>query len=181
MDLFADALAQAAAGRRAVFFLGGDEATLAAIRSRLSRECTGVRAGFYAPPYRQRFSRDENPGMVRAVNEFRPDILCVAMTAPKQEKWVEQNRRRLDARVIIYVGAVFGFYGRTVVRPGASIQRSGLEWFFRFLRDPGRLWRRNLISLPRFAVKMAGLAVRGWFDAVASSGSCRHGGRGHEA
>ena len=88
--------------------------------------------------------------MINAVNEFNPDVLFVGMTAPKQEKWVYENRHLINAPVICSIGAVFDFYAGTVKRPGKFWISIGLEWLPRLLREPRRLWRRTFISTPLF-------------------------------
>ena len=88
--------------------------------------------------------------MVEAVNNFKPQILFVGMTAPKQEKWVYTHKSQLDAKIICSIGAVFDFYAGTVKRPGKFWIQLGLEWFPRLLREPKRLWRRNFVSTPLF-------------------------------
>jgi N-acetylglucosaminyldiphosphoundecaprenol N-acetyl-beta-D-mannosaminyltransferase len=88
--------------------------------------------------------------MINAVNKFSPDVLFVGMTAPKQEKWVYENRHRIKTPVICSIGAVFDFYAGTVKRPGKFWISIGLEWLPRLLREPRRLWRRTLISTPLF-------------------------------
>jgi N-acetylglucosaminyldiphosphoundecaprenol N-acetyl-beta-D-mannosaminyltransferase len=72
------------------------------------------------------------------------------MTAPKQEKWVYENQENLNANVIASIGAVFDFYAGTVKRSGKIWIKLGLEWLPRLLRNPNRLWKRNVISTPTF-------------------------------
>ena len=67
-------------------------------------------AGSYSPPFKQDYTGDELDAMVAAINQARPDILWVGMTAPKQEKWIHQNLHRLDVRFAAAIGAVFDFY-----------------------------------------------------------------------
>jgi N-acetylglucosaminyldiphosphoundecaprenol N-acetyl-beta-D-mannosaminyltransferase len=136
---------------RSVFFLGSTEETLSEIRRRFSFDFPNVRvAGTYSPPYSQEFSKAENRSMVEAVNEARPDVLWVGMTAPKQEKWLFRNRGKLMVGVSVAVGAVFDFYSGKVKRSSPVFQRLGLEWLPRLLREPRKLWRRNFISNPNF-------------------------------
>lgn len=138
-------------GNASVFFLGSTPAILQRIRTRMAKDYPAVRvAGVYSPPFREEFSEAEIEDMLTAVNRARPDVLWVGMTAPKQEKWIHRNRARLNVRVIAAVGAVFDFYSRSVERSSPIFQRMGLEWMPRFIREPGRLWRRNLISNPAF-------------------------------
>jgi N-acetylglucosaminyldiphosphoundecaprenol N-acetyl-beta-D-mannosaminyltransferase len=88
--------------------------------------------------------------MIAAINAFKPDILFVGMTAPKQEKWVYAHKAQIDARIICSIGAVFDFYAGTVKRPSAFWINLGLEWLPRLLKEPRRLARRNFISTPAF-------------------------------
>jgi N-acetylglucosaminyldiphosphoundecaprenol N-acetyl-beta-D-mannosaminyltransferase len=132
------------------FYLGSSEATLKKITDRHSRENPNIRVGSYSPPYKAVFSKDENDLMIAAVNNSKTDVLFVGMTAPKQEKWVYENRHLLDVPVICSIGAVFDFYAGTVKRPGNFWINSGLEWLPRLLNEPRRLWRRTIISTPLF-------------------------------
>jgi N-acetylglucosaminyldiphosphoundecaprenol N-acetyl-beta-D-mannosaminyltransferase len=132
------------------FYLGSSEDTLFKIMERLSKEQPDIKAGSFSPPFRTIFDKDDTVSMVNAVNEFDPDVLFVGMTAPKQEKWVHENRHRINAPVICSIGAVFDFYAGTVKRPGKFWISIGLEWLPRLLREPGRLWRRTFISTPLF-------------------------------
>jgi N-acetylglucosaminyldiphosphoundecaprenol N-acetyl-beta-D-mannosaminyltransferase len=136
--------------RGSCFYLGSSGQTLKNIQQRLSLEYPGIRNGCMSPPFREAFSEEENKKMFDAVNEFGPDVLFVGMTAPKQEKWVYQNRDKLNVPLICSIGAVFDFYAGTIKRPGKFWIKLGLEWFPRLLREPKRLWRRNFISNPQF-------------------------------
>jgi len=126
------------------FYLGSSENTLAAIKKRLNGEFPAVRSGFYSPPYKPQFDEADNLGMINAVNAFKPDVLFVGMTAPKQEKWSNEQRDQLNANVICSIGAVFDFYAGTIERPGQFWIKIGLEWFIRLLKEPKRMSRRYL-------------------------------------
>ena len=144
-----------AAGGRRCFFLGSTPENLNRIRDRMTREFPGVEvAGCFSPPYAAQFGADDNRAMIRAVNAARPDVLWVGMTAPKQETWVFAHRDELDARVIGPIGAAFDFFTGSVPRPHPWFLTHGLEWLPRFLRQPGRLWRRNVISNPAFLFRV---------------------------
>ena len=132
------------------FYLGSSPETLQRISERLAAEHPGIRTEFYSPPYSEQFTAEENDAMISAVNAFSPDVLFVGMTAPKQEKWVHEHRESLSVPLICPVGAVFDFYAGTVQRPGELWIRMGLEWLPRLIREPKRLWRRNIISTPLF-------------------------------
>ena len=133
------------------FFLGSTNRVLALITARMTKEFPNIEiCGTLSPPFRAEFSEVENRAMVSAVNVARPDILWVSMTAPKQEKWILQNRDKLQVPFIGAVGAAFDFYAGTKQRSAEFWQRLGLEWLPRFLREPKRLWERNMVSMPRF-------------------------------
>lgn len=133
-----------------VFYMGASQETLSKIEKRVQIEYPAVRCKSYSPPYKPAFSNEDNQKIFEAINAFDPDILFVGMTAPKQEKWVYENREYLNVNVICSIGAVFDFYAGTVQRPGPVWQKLGLEWLPRFLKEPRRLARRNLISTPTF-------------------------------
>jgi N-acetylglucosaminyldiphosphoundecaprenol N-acetyl-beta-D-mannosaminyltransferase len=132
------------------FYMGAGENTLLKIKNRLKKEYPNIKAKFYSPPYRDKFSDDENREMIDAVNLFKPDVLFVGMTAPKQEKWIYLNNDLIDAKVFCAIGAVFDFYAGNVTRPSQFWIDIHMEWFPRFLKEPRKLWRRNLISMPLF-------------------------------
>ena len=140
-----------AAGGLSVFFLGASDATLAQIRTRMAQDFPNIRvAGTYSPPFKPTYSEQELDEMISAVNATRPDVLWVGMTAPKQEKWIFENRARLDVHFAAAVGAVFDFYTGNVKRSHPIFLRLGLEWLPRLLQQPRRLWRRMLVSAPIF-------------------------------
>lgn len=143
-------------GGKKVFFLGGTERTLGLISARLARDYPGVElAGTYSPPFKARYSSEELDAMIEAVNAARADVLWVGLTAPKQEKWIYENRSRLEVRVVAAVGAVFDFYAGTVKRSAPLFQKLGLEWLPRLLQQPKRLWRRMFVSAPVFLFHVA--------------------------
>ena len=132
------------------FYLGSSGETLNMIKERIAREHPTVRVGMFSPPFREFFTEEENREMISSVNSFSSDVLFVGMTAPRQEKWVHENREKLNVPLICSVGAVFDFYAGTVQRSGSFWINIGLEWLPRLLREPRRLWRRNFISTPLF-------------------------------
>jgi N-acetylglucosaminyldiphosphoundecaprenol N-acetyl-beta-D-mannosaminyltransferase len=156
------ALAGAAARRPGTrfFFLGASKKVLKRITERLHREFPSINVcGWYAPPFREDFNEAENRWMVEIINDARPDVLWVGMTAPKQEKWIHRNRGDLSVPFIGAIGAAFDFYAGTIRRSPVFWRKLGLEWFHRFLQEPARLWRRNMVSTPRFL----GIVVRELF------------------
>lgn len=126
------------------FYLGSSQNTLEKIESRIYREYPNIRVGTHSPPYKTAFKEEDSEGMRRAVNDFRPDVLFVGMTAPKQEKWSHSQKDLLNARIICSIGAVFDFYAGTVERPNKIWIDLGLEWLGRLLKEPRRMWKRYI-------------------------------------
>lgn len=133
-----------------VFYLGASEETLSKIKIKLSLEYPNLSFEFHSPPFKDKFDMEENLEIINHINKFKPDILFVGMTAPKQEKWVYENNKFLNAQIICSIGAVFDYYAETRNRPSRFWRRLGLEWIVRFAKEPKRLYQRNLISTPKF-------------------------------
>ncbi len=139
------------------YFLGSTEETLHKIRERMSQDFPNITvAGTYSAPFIDEFGEEENLAMIEAVNRVKPDVLWVGMTAPKQEKWIYQNKNKLGVKLIGPIGAVFDFYTGNAKRSSRFFQELGFEWLPRFFREPRRLWRRNLVSNPRFLLRVIG-------------------------
>jgi len=136
------------------FFLGSSEKTLNLIKDKMRVEFPNIEvAGTFSPPFKREFSLAENREMVAAVNRAQPHVLWVGMTAPKQEKWIYQNKDKLDVPFIGAVGAVFDFFAGTKKRSSQWFQDHGYEWFPRLFREFHRLWYRNFISFPKFILR----------------------------
>jgi N-acetylglucosaminyldiphosphoundecaprenol N-acetyl-beta-D-mannosaminyltransferase len=133
-----------------VFYMGSSHSTLHQIQNKIKREFPNIIVGTYSPPYKEFFNHTENERIVTSINEFQPDILFVGMTAPKQEKWVHQHKDLLNAKVIASIGAVFDFYCGKINRAPQWMIKSGLEWLYRLIKEPRRMWRRYLISNIKF-------------------------------
>lgn len=140
------------AGSMRVFFLGSTDATLERIQQKMAQDYPGIKvAGVYSPPFKDVFTNAEISAMVKAVNSAAPDVLWVGMSAPKQEKFILENRARLNVKFVAAVGAVFDFYAGNVRRDADSwFVRHGFEWLPRLLQEPRRLWRRMFVSAPVF-------------------------------
>ena len=153
-DIHQYLLQQANLKSQKVFYLGAAQSTLKLIESKVKKEYPNITVSSFSPPYKPQFSESETALMLEKVNDFKPDILFVGMTAPKQEKWVFANKDNIDANTIVSIGAVFDFYAGTIKRPGNFWVSFGLEWLPRFLKEPKRLARRNLVSTPKFLLEI---------------------------
>lgn len=134
-----------------VMFLGSSDAVLNLIRQRVAEKYPKIEVDTYSPPYKPVFSDEENEAMISAINHSNPDLLWIGMTAPKQEKWAYTHLYRLDVHCHIgTIGAVFDFFAGTVKRAPERWQRVGLEWLYRLLSEPRRMWRRYFIGNAKF-------------------------------
>lgn len=137
------------------FFLGSTRNNLANIRERMNRYFPNITVvGSFSPPFKSEFTEKDDRLMVKEINRVKPDVLWVGMTAPKQEKWIYRNKEKLDVKFIGAIGAVFDFYAGTVPRSHPWFQKHGFEWLPRLLKQPRRLWRRNLVSSPMFLIRI---------------------------
>jgi len=132
------------------FFLGSNEDTLSRIIDRAKSDFPKVNAHMFSPPFKAEFSPEDNKIMVDKINEFKPDVLFIGMTAPKQEKWAANHLPELNVKHICCIGAVFDFYAGTIKRAPKVLIALGLEWFFRLIKEPRRMWRRYIIGNPEF-------------------------------
>lgn len=153
-DIHAHLLQHAHLNKKKVFYLGATQNTLDLITKKLKIEYPNIQVASYSPPFKSEFNSEDTKQMIDIVNVFKPDILFVGMTAPKQEKWVEKNKINLSPKTIVSIGAVFDFYAGTVKRSDPFWINLGLEWLPRLIREPRRLWRRNFISTPLFLLSL---------------------------
>ena len=116
-------------------------------------------AGTYCPPFRA-LTALEDQTAVDAINAARPHIVWVGLSTPKQEFWMATHLGRVEAPVMIGVGAAFDFLAGTKRQAPLWMQRSGLEWLFRLCSEPRRLWRRYAYIVPGFAILAVGDLVR---------------------
>jgi N-acetylglucosaminyldiphosphoundecaprenol N-acetyl-beta-D-mannosaminyltransferase len=138
-------------GGMSVFFLGAAESTLALMRDRMALDYPNIRiAGTYSPPFTDTYTQLELYDIIESVNQANADVLWVGMTAPKQERWIYENRHSLNVKFAGAIGAVFDFYTGRVKRSHPLFRGLGLEWLPRLVRQPRRLWRRTFISSPIF-------------------------------
>ena len=115
-------------------------------------------AGNYVPPFRE-LSPNEKSEIVRLINDSKADCVWVGIGTPRQDFWIREFRPLVDAPVMLSVGAAFNFHAGTVRQAPRWMMRCGLEWLFRLMAEPRRLWRRYLIGNPRFLWLIAKQAV----------------------
>ena len=150
-DLFSYEMGKLEAKGGTCFFLGSSPSTLEKIVDRAAKEYPHIDIKTFSPPYKAVFSPEENQAMIDAVNAADPDLLWVGMTAPKQEKWLDEHWAELDIHCHAgAIGAVFDFFAGTVERAPRKWIDLGLEWFYRLIKEPRRTWRRYLVNNPKF-------------------------------
>lgn len=129
------------------FFMGSSEKVLKLIREKGQTVYPNIRIETYSPPYKPEFSEEENREIIEAINRANPDLLWIGMTAPKQEKWAYRHWKELDIHCHCgTIGAVFDFFAGTMERAPLWWQEHSLEWLYRLLKEPKRMWRRYIIG-----------------------------------
>ena len=130
-----------------VMFMGSSQKVLDLIVKRAAEVYPHLKVVTYSPPYKPEFSDEDNKAIIDAINAANPDLLWIGMTAPKQEKWTYSHWKELDIHCHVgTIGAAFDFFAGTVERAPMWWQRHGLEWLYRLLKEPKRMWRRYIIG-----------------------------------
>ena len=133
--------------QRTVMFMGSSQKVLDLIVKRAAKVYPHLKVVTYSPPYKPEFSEEDNKAIIDAINATDPDLLWIGMTAPKQEKWTYSHWDELNIHCHVgTIGAVFDFFAGTVERAPVWWQRHGLEWLYRLLKEPKRMWRRYIIG-----------------------------------
>jgi N-acetylglucosaminyldiphosphoundecaprenol N-acetyl-beta-D-mannosaminyltransferase len=141
------------------FLYGGGPGVAETLRQVMRRRFPGVEiVGTFTPPFAtvEGLCTEEAASQINAASA---DIVWVGISSPKQEHWMARMRPRLQAPVLIGVGAAFDFHAGRVRQAPRWIQQSGFEWLFRLSQEPQRLWRRYLVDNPAFLFKIARQAL----------------------
>ncbi len=134
-----------------IFLLGASPGVAETLKKVMEVKYPGVRiVGTFVPPFRAEFSKEENEEMIQAINAVKPDILLVSLTAPKQDIWIAENLEKLETHVAIGIGGAFEVAAGMIRRAPLWMQKSGLEWFYRFLQEPKRMFKRYFVEAPLF-------------------------------
>jgi N-acetylglucosaminyldiphosphoundecaprenol N-acetyl-beta-D-mannosaminyltransferase len=149
-DLFHYEMNRLNESKGSCFFLGSTAHTLQLIKAKAALEFPHVKVETYSPPFKSTFNDRDTTAMLDAIRQFNPDVLFIGMTAPKQELWAYEHFKAIQAKHICCIGAVFDFYAGTTHRAPQWLITLGLEWLFRFVSEPKRLWKRYLIGNTQF-------------------------------
>lgn len=138
-----------------VMFMGSSQKVLDLIVKRAAEVYPHLKVVTYSPPYKPEFSDEDNKAIIDAINAANPDLLWIGMTAPKQEKWTYSHWNELNIHCHVgTIGAVFDFFAGTVERAPIWWQEHGLEWLYRLIKEPKRMWRRYIIGNSLFLWNM---------------------------
>jgi len=132
------------------YFYGGGPGVADRLASILTQQYGVHSVGTYYPPFRP-LTEEEKMEVDRRIRRAAPDVVWVGLSTPKQERWMHEHRHRVGVPLMAGVGAAFDFITGTVKQAPAWMQEIGLEWLFRLVQEPRRLWRRYLLTGPRFA------------------------------
>jgi N-acetylglucosaminyldiphosphoundecaprenol N-acetyl-beta-D-mannosaminyltransferase len=150
-ELMARACARAAElGHRFYLYGGRNQGALVQLALNLRKRYPGVKiVGGYSPPHRP-LTDEEQEAIIEEINHSGADVVWAGIGVPKQEKWMAEAQPRLEAPVLIGVGAAFDFHAGLVPQAPNWIQESGLEWAYRLAHEPRRLWKRYVRYNPKF-------------------------------
>jgi N-acetylglucosaminyldiphosphoundecaprenol N-acetyl-beta-D-mannosaminyltransferase len=144
------------------YLLGGAPGQPEVVAERLQARYPSLSiVGMRATPERP-LPQADTEAIVAEINKLNPDVVWVGLGAPLQEQWMALNRDRIQAPLLVGVGAAFDFHSERVPQAPAWMQRLGLEWLFRLVQEPARLWRRYLLGNPAFLARLLaqGLGLR---------------------
>jgi exopolysaccharide biosynthesis WecB/TagA/CpsF family protein len=137
------------------FFYGGAEGVAEDLRSKMEARFPGLQiVGTYCPPFRP-LNPEEKAGLVAQITDCKADIVWVGLSTPKQERFMAEYLPILPVKVMLGVGAAFDFHTGRAKQAPRWMMRAGLEWLFRLVTEPKRLWRRYCFQVPRFASLVA--------------------------
>ena len=131
------------------FFYGSKQETLDQLEAKLQENYPGIQiAGMYSPPFRP-LTEEEDTAVIKMINDAKPDFVWIGLGAPKQEIWMADHQGKIDG-LMIGVGAGFDYYAGNIERAPEWMQRSNMEWFYRLIQDPKRLFGRYLHTNTKF-------------------------------
>ena len=146
-DLFSMEMEKLNAKGGKCFFMGSSEKVLELVKKRAEVDYPNITVETYSPPYKPEFTAEENKAIIDSINQANPDLLWIGMTAPKQEKWAYEHWHELNIHCHTgTIGAVFDFFAGTVKRAPLWWQKHSLEWLYRLIKEPRRMWRRYIIG-----------------------------------
>lgn len=150
-DLFPLLCRQCIENDHSLFLIGAREGIAEKVASNMQEKYPGLKIAGVQHGY---FNKEEEPGVIEKVNTSGADIVLVAFGAPKQELWMTENRESINAPVLMGVGGLFDFFSGRISRSPKLLQDLGLEWIWRLLQEPQRMWRRYILGNPLFLYRV---------------------------
>jgi len=152
-DLFEFEMGKLNAKGGRCMFMGSSPKVLGLIVEKVKEAYPNIEVVTFSPPYKPEFNEEDNKAIISAINEANPDLLWIGMTAPKQEKWTYLHWNELNIHCHVgTIGAVFDFFAGTYQRAPKWWQEHSLEWLYRLIKEPRRMWRRYVIGNPLFLI-----------------------------
>lgn len=131
------------------YFYGSKQETLELLEKKLKENYPGIKiAGMYSPPFRP-LTEEEDKAVIERINEANPDFVWIGLGAPKQEKWMAAHQGKIDG-LMLGVGAGFDYYAENIKRAPMWMQKHNLEWVYRLVQDPKRLFKRYWSTNTKF-------------------------------
>lgn len=151
LDLLPEFARIASEKKYSFFLLGAKNGVGQSLAEHFKKSYPGLNiVGVYSPPFAERFSDEENRKMIDMINTVKPNVLWVSLTAPKQDHWIFEHLDKLHVNIAIGVGGAFEVSAGLIKRAPKWMQKAGLEWFYRFLQEPARLFKRYFVEAPVF-------------------------------
>ena len=162
LDLLPALLAFCATHNFSLFFLGASPGVGDALKAKAELLYPSINIkGVYCPPFAAQFEQEENDKMMAAINAVQPDLVLVSLTAPKQDIWISENLAMLNTKIAIGIGGAFEVTAGLINRAPLWMQKAGLEWFYRFMQEPKRMFKRYFIEAPIFIPLVILQKIRG--------------------
>ena len=131
------------------FFYGSTEETLEKLSANLTKDYPrSTITGMYSPPFRE-LTEEEDKEIIKMINNSNPDFVWIGLGAPKQEKWMAAHQGKIDG-LMVGVGAAFDYYAGNIKRAPQWMQKTNLEWLYRLMQDPKRLFKRYFVTNSKF-------------------------------
>lgn len=142
-EVFAESIKQ---GKTHYFYGGKDIGVLEKLKTNITRDYPGIQiVGMHSPPFRP-LNEEEDRQICKEINDLHPDLVWVGIGAPKQEIWMWEHQKKLKGCVMLGVGAGFDFFAGTLDKAPKWMEEASIEWLYRLIKEPKRLWRRYMIG-----------------------------------
>ncbi len=131
------------------YFYGATQETLDKLKSVFEKDFPGIQVvGMYSPPFRE-LTTEEDEMIIKQINDAKPDFVWVGLGAPKQEIWMSKHKDKIDG-FMVGVGAAFDYFAGNIERAPEWMQKNNLEWLYRLVQDPKRLFKRYFYTNTKF-------------------------------